>query len=386
MKGPGTTAAKPRVTILTGIFPPDIGGPATSVPGLVRVLDAKGWDATVVTLADDLAADDSDPCRVVRVPRARRWPLRAGAVARAVTRSRPDVVLANGLHLESAVISGAPVVQKIVGDWAWERSRNAGTTSLDIGDFQSVALPAKLRALRALRSAVTRRARAVIVPSRYLAGLCAGWKVPPERIHVIPNAAPPVTANAHERLNGRSSRGPLALFVGRLVSWKHVDDILRVMPSMPEMRLEVIGIGDELPALEQLSRDLRVEDRVRFLGRQDREAVIDRMASASFLVLPSSYEGMPHVVLEAFACGLPVVASDAGGTPEIVRHGETGLVYPCRDLGGLETALRNVMNAERAEAIARAGLRAASELTAAESAGRTERVLAGLLDRAGTPR
>jgi glycosyltransferase involved in cell wall biosynthesis len=103
-------------------------------------------------------------------------------------------------------------------------------------------------------------------------------------------------------------------------------------------------------------------------------------------VLPSSYEGMPHVVLEAFACGLPVVASDAGGTPEIVRHGETGFVYRCRDLDGLEGALREVIQPARAEAVARAGLVAATELTSAASAGRTERVLAGLLDPARAPR
>src|SRR5919204_2113157 len=95
-----------RITVLTGIFPPDVGGPATSVPDLVRQLARQGRKPAVVTLAEGLGAADDDPCRVIRVPRDMAWPRRAGRVVRAVYATEPDVVLANGLHLESTLVLG----------------------------------------------------------------------------------------------------------------------------------------------------------------------------------------------------------------------------------------------------------------------------------------
>jgi glycosyltransferase involved in cell wall biosynthesis len=376
--GPG------RLTILTGIFPPDIGGPATSVPELVRSLAADGWSVTVVTLADDTQSVEDDPCPVIRVPRARRWPLRALAVVRAVRASRAEVVLANGLHLESALLPGVPVVQKIVGDWAWERARNAGATTTSITEFQRGPLPPKPRALRALRGWVARRARRVVVPSRYLGGVVAGWGVDEERIRVVFNAAPEV-GEAPPDGGSATSRRQQALFVGRLVSWKHVDHMIRVLPRFGQLELAVVGTGEEQAALEVLARDLGVESRVRFLGRRDRAAVFELMRESALLVLPSSYEGMPHVVLEAFACGLPVVASDAGGTPELVRDRETGFLYPWGDLNALERAIQAALNAQEASAPVRGGAELAQSLTSAATASGTARVLVEALEarRAG---
>src|SRR3954468_385429 len=102
-----------RVTVLTGIFPPDIGGPATSVPELVRFLKQNERNVTLVTLADGAGRNEADPCLVVRIPR-RLHPLRrTREIVRAVERTRPDIVFANGLHVESALVLGVPVVQKI---------------------------------------------------------------------------------------------------------------------------------------------------------------------------------------------------------------------------------------------------------------------------------
>ena len=120
-----------RIAILTGIFPPDIGGPATSVPQIVTCLEDEGHSVSVVALAERTDRSRDDSCEVVRVARALPWPRRALAVLRATAALRPDVVLANGLHLESAFLRRIPVVQKIVGDWAWERATNAGRTTDD---------------------------------------------------------------------------------------------------------------------------------------------------------------------------------------------------------------------------------------------------------------
>jgi glycosyltransferase involved in cell wall biosynthesis len=363
-----------RVTVLTGIFPPDIGGPATSVPDLVRQLAREGREVTVVTLADGSGAADVDPCPIVRVPRNLTRVRRTWEIVRAVHRTKPDVVLANGLHTESALVLGVPIVQKIVGDWAWERARNRGWTAVSVEEFQRSVLSLNARSVRILRSAVTQRARLTIVPSSYVSRLVQSWGVDERRVRVVPNAAPPVSRS-------ESRRSRRALFVGRLVIWKQVDDVIRVLPRIASLDLEVIGTGPEFEALQSLSRSLGVEERVVFHGSMPRERVLERMREAGFLVLPSSYEGMPHVVLEAFAAGLPVVASNAAGTLEVVEHNVSGLVYPCGHLNALQEAIQTVLLPEVGCRLAKGGRAVARRLTVEASGAATSAVLAEALGR-----
>jgi glycosyltransferase involved in cell wall biosynthesis len=362
-----------RVTVLTGIFPPDIGGPATSVPELVRWLATDGWDPTVVTLADSLE-EGAEAEAVVRIPRRLPWPRRTAAVVRAVRASRPDVVFANGLHLESALLRSAPVVQKVVGDWAWERARNRGWTEIGIDEFQRAQAPARVRALRALRGIVTRRARRVIVPSRHLAGLVQSWGVDPDRIRVVPNAAPAnLSASTHERDAGRG------VFLGRLVSWKNVDHAIAAISRLPHLRFDVVGAGPMLESLRSFTRSLGADERIRFHGALPREQALALLGGSSFLVLPSSYEGMPHVVLEAFAMGIPVVASNAPGIRAVVDNGRTGLLYRCGDVDDLRRALVQASKPEVAARLSREGLAAAGRLSLEASARAASGVLREVL-------
>ena len=356
-----------RVTVLTGIFPPDIGGPATSVPDLVRQLAQEGREIAVVTLADDPGTADADPFPIIRIPRCITRLRRVREVVRAVRQTRPDVVLANGLYVESVLV-GVPIVQKIVGDWAWERSQNNGWIALDVETFQRARVPPKALAVRALRTVVTRRSRFVIVPSRYLAGLVRCWRISEARIRIVPNAAPPLTLATR-------ARRPRALFAGRLVRWKHVDHVLRVLPKLPALGFDIVGTGPELSELRRLSRSLGVEDRVTFHGALPREATLNKMQESACLVLPSSYEGMPHVVLEAFAARLPVVASDAGGIPELVEDGVSGLLYPWGRLDSLAEALQTAADPGVGGLLSEGGVAVARRQSLEAIASATSRVL-----------
>src|SRR4029453_13078887 len=94
--------------------------------------------------------------------------------------------------------------------------------------------------------------------------------------------------------NYQSSDHPF--FAGRLVSWKHVDHVLHALPQVGDLCLDVAGVGPELESLRRLTSALGLDDRVAFLGDLGSDEVLERMRRAPFLVLPSSYEGMPHVV------------------------------------------------------------------------------------------
>jgi glycosyltransferase involved in cell wall biosynthesis len=358
-----------RIAILTGIFPPDIGGPATSVPDLASALHFRGDAVTVVTLADHPGSPLEDDYEVVRIHRALPLPRRIASVVSAVRRAHPEVVLANGLHLESALLPGVPVVQKIVGDWAWERAINRGATTVEFEGFQGGRLELRARLLRSLRTHVTRRAATVIVPSRYLAGVVRGWGIREEDIRVVPNAAPP--------LQGASNNRPRnILFVGRLVRWKRVDDLLRAIQEIPDVELTIIGDGPLDGELQARASELCVANRVRFLGRQSRETIAKQMREkAAVLTLPSSYEGLPHVVLEAFSAGLPVVASDAGGNPELVRHGTSGLLHPCGDVAALRGRIREALDPRVAARLSAGGREIADAYTLDDLVPATVKVL-----------
>lgn len=157
---------------------------------------------------------------------------------------------------------------------------------------------------------------------------------------------------------------PTVLFVGRFVEKKGAAHLLRAMAevqkSVPGARLELIGGGPLQATLEAQARDLGV--RASFLGKLPVGAVLERMRSAQVFCLPSvtasngDTEGLPTVVLEALAAGVPTVATRSAGTPEAVTDGETGLLVPERDEGELARALTRLLrDAPLRERLARAG-------------------------------
>lgn len=323
-----------RILIVTGIFPPDIGGPATYVPQIAEGLAQRGHAVTVVTLSDRLDHEDGGyPFRVIRLPRRAFRPWRMGRTVLVLLRlgRRADVLFVNGLALESVLanfVLRKPLVMKVVGDLAWERATGRGWTADDFETFQRRRYGLRIELLKALRSWWTRRADRVIVPSRYLARWVAGWGVPAEKIVVIYNAVEPV--DGVEPLPVPLRTPVKAVTVGRLVPWKQVNGLLEALTEVPELGLMVVGDGPERPRLERRARELGVQDRVYFAGRRPKKEALGLMAACDLFVLNSAYEGLPHVVLEAMALGLPVVATAAGGTPEVVRDGETGVLVPGR--------------------------------------------------------
>jgi glycosyltransferase involved in cell wall biosynthesis len=319
-----------RVAIATGIFPPDIGGPATYVPELAEGLTARGHDVTVVTLSDGGDHDDRGyPFRVVRLPRRSWTPMRGAGMVAEIARwgRRADLLFTNGLGLETAIagkLIRRPVVEKVVGDLAWEKAMRSGWSRVGFEAFQSERLGLRAEVLKAVRRWWVRQADRVITPSRYLATVVRGWGVPEARIEVIANAVelterslPPPPTGAEKRT---------VVTVGRLVAWKHVDGVVRAIHDVPGLNLLIIGDGPEREKLEALVAELRLEGRVTFTGQVSRREVARLTARCDLFVLNSSYEGQPHVVLEAMAAGLPVVATAVGGTVEVIRHPENGIL------------------------------------------------------------
>ncbi|TXF99444.1 glycosyltransferase family 4 protein [Massilia arenae] len=129
------------------------------------------------------------------------------------------------------------------------------------------------------------------------------------------------------------------LSVGLLDPRKAHDLIIRALPRLPDVDLLIAGIGPERKNLEQLARELGVQDRVTLLGAVPQTELKNYYNAADALVLASSREGWANVLLEAMACGTPVVASNVWGTPEVVAAPEAGVLMPERTPDGLVRAL-----------------------------------------------
>ena len=186
-------ASRMRIVFLTGIWPPDVGGPATHGPDFARFLRDRGHDVRVVTMADHPPTERPVPVTTIsrRRPFVVRYPLVASRSARLARRA--DVLYATATYAAAAAASVAarrPLVAKLVSDPAYERARRYRLFEGTLEAFQDDERRA-VRALKALRTASLGRARRIVVPSRYLAEIAKRWAIDGGRIEVLANPAPP---------------------------------------------------------------------------------------------------------------------------------------------------------------------------------------------------
>jgi len=331
-----------RVIITTGLFPPDIGGPATHASDLADELRSRGHDVTVLTLGT--ARRTVRGPGFVSYPRSRPWPVRsAQGVAWLVrNRRRYDVVYATGLPqvaVPGSRLARRPVVLKIVGDVAWERGRLGGHTTDDFGVFQdSRPSSVRLGAMRWARNWFARHATAVVTPGENLGRAIRAW-APDRDVLVVPNGvrlrAPSDDAPATDRPHGSLH----LVFAGRLVPVKRLEVLVRAVAQVEGVELEIVGEGPEGAKLAALVHDLGATDRVRFTGPLDHDATLARLAAADALVMASAHEGLPHVAIEALASGTPIVSAAVDGLLEVVSDGVNGVVVDPMEAGMLAAEL-----------------------------------------------
>lgn len=136
--------------------------------------------------------------------------------------------------------------------------------------------------------------------------------------------------------------GSKLVFVGSIIATKGVNELLDafsyVYQGNSSLQLDIIGTGPLTPSLQQKVIDLGLKERVNLLGSLNVNDVASYIRNADLLVLPSHREGVPNVVLEAFACGVPVVATDVGGIPEILTK-DTGVLVPAKSVDQLSAAI-----------------------------------------------
>jgi glycosyltransferase involved in cell wall biosynthesis len=335
-----------RVLIVSGIWPPDVGGPATHAPEVADFLHARGHDVEVLTTA--AGPPDVRPYPVHWVPRRlpplRRYARGAALAARAARRA--EVVYSTGMIGRTrvgALLGRAPRVVKLTGDPAYERALRYGLTTLPLDAFQR-SRGLRIAALRAVRDAALSGASLYLCPSESLRRIASGWPLAPERVRVLPNpVSSPDTGDRDELRRRHGFAGPTLVAAGRLVRQKALGVALEALRGCEGVELVLAGDGPERERLEAQARELGLETRTRFLGAQPRETVFELLAAADAVLLSSDWENFPHAVVEGLAAGTPVIATDVGGVGEIVTDGVNGLLVPSQDPAALADAIHGFL-------------------------------------------
>lgn len=154
-----------------------------------------------------------------------------------------------------------------------------------------------------------------------------------EKIRVIPNG---INLHNFERCKGRK-----IIYIGRLIKGKGVSDLIVGIRQLPKYEILIIGDGPERRHLETLASGMSVT----FTGEIMPDRILEYFKEARVLVLPSYIgDGMPNVILEAMACGIPVVATRIAGVPDLVEDGETGFLFETGDIQQMVTYIRRLMS------------------------------------------
>jgi glycosyltransferase involved in cell wall biosynthesis len=344
-----------KVLVVSGIWPPDVGGPASHAPQVAAFLLARGHEVAVVTTAREQPAPQPYPVHWI----SRSLPkglvhVRTGLEVTRRARAA-DVVYTTGMFGRSAagaVLARRPYVIKLTADPAFERARRRGIVDGGVDEFQAEDGGLKVRVLRGARDAELRGAAHVFTPSTWLSELAVSWGVDAARVSVLPNPAPvlPVLPPREELRASFGMNGATLAFAGRLTAQKALEVALEALARVDDVALLIAGEGDRRGPLEAKTAELGLGSRVRFLGAVPRERIVELFRAADATVLSSSWENFPHTVVESLATGTPVLATATGGVAEVVRDGVNGLLVPSGDPEALAAAIRRYLGDEELRA------------------------------------
>jgi len=311
--------------LLTGIFPPDLGGPATFNSKFANWAVVNNYQVRVLTYSDArLTRKEKDKIKVSSVLRSRYILIRYFLMTAKIIwyGFRSDVVLANGCFIEltfAKIVLNRPLITKIPGDPLWERARNLGSTISDIQAFQDEKKGLQENLLRFLTSKSIISSDFVITPSRQLAQLATHWGVHPKKIRVIPNA---VDAELFSPSLSSDKKFDVVT-MARLVPWKGISELISACGEL-NLTLAIIGTGPDLHSLQASAAESGTQ--VKFFGSLSQKDSIRVLNEASIFVLNSEYEGFPHALIEAMSLELICIARAGTGCDEIIEDGKNGFL------------------------------------------------------------
>lgn len=346
-----------RIILATGIFPPDIGGPAIYTEKLAKAFRSKGIEIQIICCSDVKKYRNYNfpVVRISRkIPKILRhllYFLKLFKIAK-----RNDIIYAqNSVTVGFPAMSVSKIlntkfVLKIVGDSAWERGMNKWKIKENLENFQNKKYGQRIEFLRKVQKYVAKNADEIIVPSYYLKEIITkGWEIPESKVNVIYNAAegsflPEISEKGIKQKIGID--GDIILSVGRLVPWKGfgvlIEMMLDLLKENSNFQLVIVGDGPERERLKFKVKGLNLENKVKFLGSIDHSQIPLYFQASKLFVLNTGYEGLSHVILEAMQAGIPIITTNVGGNPELIENKKNGILVEYNNGKQLKEAIIRV--------------------------------------------
>ena len=382
---------KKRILIVTGIYPPDIGGPASYAQTLAQRL-SKDYEVKIITYSSvkKYNQDKNYPFTVKRVWKKNFWFFRHAIYALKVfcACKNSDVIYSlSTLNGATPSLAGARFFKKkfylrIAGDYAWQVAVEKNKTNLLIDDFQKIKKTGWISFLHKAQVRACKRADEVIVPSKYLASIVQGWGVLSNKINIIYNGVDfrDADISQEEAKKKIGIYGDIILSAGRLVPWKGFRMLIKIVPRLSEIsqlfRLVIVGDGPDKKILESMVKNLGLERKVYLVGRKSQEELATYMAASDMFVLNSGYEGFSHQILEAMTAGVPVITTAVGGNKEVMRQGENGFIVKYQDEFNLIEAIKSLwQNAELRDEFKKEGKKTAEHFSSEKMFEETIKIL-----------
>ena len=319
-----------NILITVGIFPPDIGGPASFVPKISNFLVENGHNVKIICLSEVGNNHIEDNLDVIRIRRSNNLPIRwLKTIYQIVKNGRnSDLIFVNGLGVESAIAAlmlKKKLIRKIVGDPVWERAYNQKKTSESFDEFQNNKHSFLIEVQKLLRNWSINSAEIVITPSDHLKSFVSGLGFS-NKILKINNG---VDITDIKRTKGHNVDINL-LIISRLVIQKNINIVIEAMELLDNknVKLSIIGEGGEFNKLEGVIHELNLQNRVQLLGKIDNNKISQFLLTADIFIQASDYEGLPHSVLEAINYEIPILSTEVGGCKDLLNDGERGFIIP----------------------------------------------------------
>lgn len=322
-----------KILITVGIFPPDIGGPASFVPKIANLLVDSGHNVTVICLTEKKHLDN-EKFQIVRILRKQNLIIRWIKTILLIFKHglTSNLIFVNGLPMESYIanlVLRKKIYRKIVGDWAWERGMNRKLINESFDEFQNNKHGLHLEIAKFSRGWTATKANMVITPSNHLKNIVRNWGVSNEKIKVIYNGT---IIDSTKKLNNKLTPANLKFItVGRLAPWKNINIMLEAFSEYKQLNKDftfyIVGSGPEEETLRNLTEKLGLSQEVVFTGQLDKQALGEYYKNSNIYIQGSSYEGLPHVILEAISHNLSIISTPIGGTNEVLLDGKNGWIW-----------------------------------------------------------
>ncbi len=318
------------ILITVGIFPPDIGGPASFVPKISKYLISKGHKVKIISLSEKENLNYEDEINVTRISRNLpiifRWFRTITKIYKSAKNS--DLIFVNGLGTETTIANiflRKIIIRKIVGDPVWERVYNKKLTTESFDSFQKNKQRLSIKIQKNIRNWSIKNSNLIITPSEHLKTFVQNIGFENE-IYVINNG---VEIKQIEKVTLENKIIKLVV-VSRLVNQKNIDIVIKAVKRIEDKNilLNIIGDGPEVNNLKNLVKEKSLNKRVNFIGKIKNSELHNYLEDADIFIQASNYEGLPHSILEAINYEIPILSTEVGGCSAILNKGERGYIIP----------------------------------------------------------